>query len=268
MAINWEEYIKERIYSKASTDEIISELQKEGLSKQRILEIVEKISQEKEAQKIQKPEKSHALKRFIIGFAVLVVFAIIILALYSIQKKSELESFEEFNDERIYEPVQKIIPVQTFSRDFGGQQFRFTKIASYNVTVMIGSIKEYADEAKYSSFDMVFLWGKLANPNFEKHLKIEQKDRQWFSEFTETGPYACDYIAAHGANTHLISSTNEIAEKLATIKPKNVVSMQGFLVDVETTTNGVIKQWKTSTTRIDAGLESCEIFYVESVEIL
>jgi len=260
----WKDYIKQRLKEKASPETIINELEKEGLTKQQILSLIQ--DQKKSPEKPAKKPKTK--KFFLTAIAIIIILAIIVYGVMLYQKNQVLANFENYQDYRVTTPQQEDTTEQPFTKIFNNQEYLLTPKASYKTTIMIGGTKKYNDDAGFAEYDMVFLWGKLANPYFENHLQIDQRERQWFSEFTETGPYNCSYIAQHGANTHMIPANEQIRQQLEKITKKEIVSFEGLLVDAETTLGDTKKEWKTSLTRTDAGLESCEIFYVETIEIL
>jgi hypothetical protein len=131
---------------------------------------------------------------------------------------------------------------------------------------MVANIKKYNDDAKYAPYDFVLLWGNLASSHYDKHLKIEQRDRFWYSTFEENGPFNCSHIAFHGANTHMVPANPDIEKQLANTKTKQIVYLEGKLINVEANINNANKEWKTSLSRGDGGEGSCEIFYVEKIK--
>ena len=65
----------------------------------------------------------------------------------------------------------------------------------------------------------------------------------------------------------MIPATDNIRRALKTINTNDLISIEGYLVNV----TGKIKNsdvwWSTSTSRSDSGDHSCEIIYVEKLRI-
>jgi hypothetical protein len=70
-------------------------------------------------------------------------------------------------------------------------------------------------------------------------------------------------MITHLAQMHMIPSTDEIASRLGRVRPGQLVTVSGYLVDVRGA-NGFT--WKTSLSRSDTGDGSCEVVWVESLE--
>ena len=248
------EKVEYRLKHGESLDKVLKEYKDQGVPEGQINELMEEIMED-----TPKVERKVSLLPIAIIFSSLIVIAVIILL-------TPLNPFASHIAVNLSDPIQEDYTGEQIIKNYYGQEFTLTPRAKYQGTFMIGGVEEYDDDAKFSKYDFVLLWGELADSHYDKHLKIEQRERQWFSEFQETGPYECDYIAFHGANTHMIPATNDIAVLFDSIKPKQLVSMEGYLVDVTTTLDGKQQEWKTSLTRGDGGLESCEIFYVEQIQ--
>jgi hypothetical protein len=68
----------------------------------------------------------------------------------------------------------------------------------------------------------------------------------------------------NSANTHILPSNQGVAQKIQDLKPDQIVFLKGYLVEVSKK-DGFI--WRSSVTRADTGNGSCEIFWVEDIEI-
>jgi len=60
----------------------------------------------------------------------------------------------------------------------------------------------------------------------------------------------------------MIPSNSAIARKLKSLRPGDVVRLEGFLVDVDHPSGW---RWRTSMSRVDSGAGACEIVYVEQL---
>ena len=67
-------------------------------------------------------------------------------------------------------------------------------------------------------------------------------------------------IISHSANMHMIPADEATAKTLNDVRPGEVITLGGYLVEV-TKPKGWI--WRTSTTRTDTGSGACEVVWVE-----
>jgi len=62
----------------------------------------------------------------------------------------------------------------------------------------------------------------------------------------------------------MVPANSLVEKKLKKIRRGDIVNAQGFLIDVDHESGFL---WRTSMSRDDTGNGSCEIFYVEQLEI-
>jgi hypothetical protein len=74
-------------------------------------------------------------------------------------------------------------------------------------------------------------------------------------------------VISHSANNHIIPANENIHEAVKTIWKKDIVVLEGVLVNIKGTYKGQPVTWNTSLSRKDTGNGSCELFYVSKVRI-
>ena len=111
--------------------------------------------------------------------------------------------------------------------------------------------------------DLVLAWGSLNQKEAVEGVRYRQSGRWYYYNLKDNAPVTLGYIGNHSANTHIIPVDRIVEKQLKKIRKNDHVVLSGYLANVHFS-SGV---WKTSTTRTDTGNGSCEIFYVESVEI-
>jgi hypothetical protein len=148
-------------------------------------------------------------------------------------------------------------------------QFTITPVAEYKLSGMVVSKETYFDDwkAKVSSIDIAIVWGKLAEPEYEKYVSFSQRNRWYFYEYKHESPLDNVYILSHSSNNHIIPATKNISLALKAIAKKEKVILEGFLVNLKGTYKGGTVYWNTSLTRKDTGNGSCELFYVTKARI-
>lgn len=211
------------------------------------------------------------------NYRVLIVGLILVFAvsmyLFTITHDKNLFSFihdkilekrwANFDATKIAEPIQ--VPYEQngpIIKVYDGDKFSIIPVAKYKVSVLVVSKKFYNDD-KPSPIDIVFLWGKIADPHYTDYLEISQHDRIVKYNYKLDSPYSKSYIDSHGSNAHIIPANDNIFSGLKTIYNNQIVHMEGYLVNVE----GPKGTWKTSLSRRDTGIGSCEIFYVKKLKL-
>lgn len=151
----------------------------------------------------------------------------------------------------------------------GNLSLIFFPQALYEITAKVMSKKRYHDGwgAKIAPYDLALAWGKLTKPDMRPFIKYSQMRRFYFYKCTWDCPLTQDYISQHSANTHLIPANENLMKVIRKIKKGNVITLWGYLVNVEGTYKNADVNWRTSTSREDTGNGACEVIYVEKIRI-
>lgn len=160
------------------------------------------------------------------------------------------------------EPLQADVSKESWQ----AKNYTLTPLANYEITARILSKKSYTSEraAELSPIDLALGWQEMSDSNVLDDLTITQKDR-WYYVSWRNSMLERDDIIRHSANTHILPATPEVAELVNTVDKNEVVRLQGYLVEV-TSKDGFL--WRSSVSRTDTGDGSCEVFWVESVEVM
>ena len=116
------------------------------------------------------------------------------------------------------------------------------------------------DSTSVDTKDLCTIWG----PNLESNdfQRVSYKSGQFTCYFSYSSDIEFDPSAL--GNSHLITDSQAIRHRLATVRVGDQVRLKGLLVDYQ------MEDWdsfwrKTSTTRTDT---DCEVVFVEEVEVL
>jgi hypothetical protein len=93
-------------------------------------------------------------------------------------------------------------------------------------------------------------------------IDISQSNRFYYWHTSAATRLARETIISHSANTHVIPQTPAIARLLARLRPGEVVTLSGELVDAVRNDGRWIK---TSLVRTDTGAGACEVMLVTDV---
>jgi len=209
---------------------------------------------------------------------IMIVFAFgtFILVLFSIHFFNGLRmpvsqtSYNGYSAEN--EPTQMNTTAGSFSvENFWGKWY-ITPMAEYKVVAKIKSKHKIFflqdDFAQLGKYDLVFAWGELINPEYDKYIKYFQSERKYIWVSSDDCPLGLEYISTHSANTHIIAANNTVLRGIKKIKKNDIVFMEGYLVNVfKQGENGYIT-WNTSLVRNDNSSDGgCEILYVKKLQI-
>ncbi len=147
--------------------------------------------------------------------------------------------------------------------------FELTPMAAYEASVMVMSKKKYTYgwAGKVVPIDLALAWGKLPEHQYDKYIDYSQSDRWYRFTYEPESPLDAGYIGKHSANHHIIPASQNILKALKSVKKKQKVVLEGFLVFLKGTYKGEEVFWNSSLTRDDHGDNACELFYVERVRI-
>jgi hypothetical protein len=150
---------------------------------------------------------------------------------------------------------------------WGRQNFVFTAAASYAVTARVASIARYRldPESSLAPYDFTLAWGEMDDIPLLESMSISQSGRWFMSQMPRNSKVTLATLVQNIANTHLIPMNEEIWDKLAAVDKYDLVRMRGYLVNIIGPDGW---HWGTSMSRNDRGGGSCEVFWVEAVEVL
>ena len=136
--------------------------------------------------------------------------------------------------------------------------------ASYRITARILARQRYHFDALSDLVpeDLALGWGPMSDNRNLRAIDISQSNRFYYWRAPTDSPVSVDSIISHSANTHVIPQNALVARQLSRLRPGQVVTMLGELVD------GVRDdgRWiKTSLVRNDTGAGACEVLLVSDV---
>jgi len=200
----------------------------------------------------------------IIGVLAIIGFLIHKSNTEHVSMKSSADSIAILN-EPLQQPIENVIipPVQ-----IGKNRYYFDVRASYKISGLLVSKKRYLRDymSKLSPYDYAIIWGKT--PEFLPYLKFAQTYRYALYNYKLSAQVDNKYVQAHMSNNHLIPSNINIRRAFSKADKKDLVEVDGYLVNViaQSKRKG-ISNWNTSLRRDDTGGGACEIIYVTKLRI-
>jgi hypothetical protein len=161
------------------------------------------------------------------------------------------------------EPQQTLIP--DGEKILHGR-WTLTVRATYRITARVLGRETYNFDALSDLIpqDIALGWGPMSDSRVLRSIDMSQENRFFNWRTSAKTLVAIPVIITHAANTHVIPANASIARQLLHLRPGEVVTLSGELVDA-TRTDG---RWiKTSLVRDDTGAGACEVMWVTDVDI-
>ncbi len=155
--------------------------------------------------------------------------------------------------------------------DYGGGSATFTSNTAYSISARVEGVQAYHDAVSIAiPYDLLLSWGKLGDQSLASQLGWQQSNRHGMVSGT-LGPGGVDitkqYVITHTSNNHIIPADNNIRQALTTIRPGDLVRIDGRLVDIRVSVNGTMYSASTSKSRTDQGDGACEIIYAQHLRV-
>jgi hypothetical protein len=143
-------------------------------------------------------------------------------------------------------------------------RWTLTDRAHYRITARILARERYRFDAMSDLIpeDLAFGWGPMSDNRNLRSVEISQSNRFYYWREPAQAPLSKESIIAHSANTHVIPQDAEVARQLSRLRPGQVVTLSGELVDAVRDDGRSIK---TSMVRTDTGAGACEVMLVAAV---
>jgi len=149
---------------------------------------------------------------------------------------------------------------------FALDDYQVTRRASFELRARVLSKEPYylGRAAGLSPIDLALGWGVMSDSAVLGQIDISQSGRWYRTRFELPPPVAEQQIVASSSNMHMIPAGKAIGRALKKLRVGDVVSLRGYLVDVEHASGW---SWHSSLSRTDSGAGACELVYVESLGV-
>jgi len=158
-------------------------------------------------------------------------------------------------------------PLQTdqdLPKPFRKGDYLITPLATYSINAVVLSRDHYRFDrgAEIAPLDLALGWGPMSIAENINQLAISQSGRFYEYSWSTEPPMDPGAIITHSANTHCLPADAEIRRRLLAIRRHEVVTLEGYLVDVTFPDGG---HWRSSLTREDTRGGACEVMWVTQV---
>lgn len=146
------------------------------------------------------------------------------------------------------------------------EDFTIKALAQYKIKARVLSRNNFSvgRESKLSPVDLALGWGPMSDQSVIDQIEISQSNR-WYHWKTDKYPIPRDQISLNSANVHIIPKDEVVEAKLDKVYKGSLIEMKGYLVEVNASDGW---HWKSSLRRDDTAGGSCELFWVEQLDVL
>jgi hypothetical protein len=151
---------------------------------------------------------------------------------------------------------------------FDERGYTFIKRAHYDISARVLRKEMYYVDgvATLAPVDLAVGWGPMSDTRIIDQLEFSQMGRflYWRPRNGHEFPLPTEMLISHAAQMHMIPASKDIENRLKKLRPGQLVTIAGYLVDVRGPRGFT---WNTSLSRTDTGDGACEIVWAESLEV-
>jgi hypothetical protein len=154
------------------------------------------------------------------------------------------------------EQAELAAPLQALERS----GYRLIPLQSFALTARVLGSERYrlGRESDLSPIDLALGWGAMSDSAVLSQIDISQSGR-FYHWRVEQFPISRREIETHSANMHMIPATPAIERALKAVRPGQMVTLTGYLVEARASDGWI---WRSSLTREDTGAGACELVWV------
>jgi hypothetical protein len=144
--------------------------------------------------------------------------------------------------------------------------YQLTRKARFEIRARVLSTEPYytGRTADLSPIDLALGWGVMSDQAVIDQLDISQSSRWYRWRYESSPPVSEQQIISSSSNMHMIPASKAIDRSLKKLRKGDIISLSGYLVDVDHESGW---HWRSSMTRTDTGDGACELVYVESLSV-
>ena len=148
--------------------------------------------------------------------------------------------------------------------EFKGFSIKPLAVFLIRARVLSKASYSYDFESKLSPLDLALGWNRMAAPSIYEPLNISQGGRWYLYSWSNSPPIPPQEIIESSANMHMIPADQSVERVLEQAETGRFIKIYGFLVEA---TNSSGWKWRSSLSRSDSGMSSCEVIFVVAAEI-
>jgi len=182
-------------------------------------------------------------------------------------------SWRQWSDRAVEQPYGlrlAQIPMQQNLASAGARQlgdFSLQPRARFEIEARVLSTERYrmGISADLAPLDLALGWGVMSDQAIVDQIQVSQGARWYILRWDFQPPAPEREIMRSSGNMHIIPGDESVRDQAFDLRAGEFVKLSGYLVDAQGP-DGF--RWSSSLSRDDTGDGACELFLVESVELL
>lgn len=143
--------------------------------------------------------------------------------------------------------------------------YEIQPLARFELEARVLGVERYRFDrgADLSPMDVTLGWGRMSDTAVLDRISITQGGRFYFWRTPEF-PLPRQEIESSSANMHMVPANDAVARSLKEIRRGHLVRLSGYLIEARGADGW---RWRSSLSREDTGDGSCELVWVERLEL-
>jgi hypothetical protein len=160
------------------------------------------------------------------------------------------------------------IPIQQAANPEGRLEkagYQILPLARFELEARVLGVERYRFDrgAELAPVDLALGWGRMSDTAVIERISITQSFRA-YSWSTPELPMPRHEIERSSANMHIVPGNDLVARRLREVRRGSLVSLSGYLIEARRADGW---RWLSSLSREDTGEGSCELVWVERLEL-
>jgi hypothetical protein len=161
------------------------------------------------------------------------------------------------------------IPVQQGVGNSGARLvkagYQILPLARFELEARVLGVERYRFDrgAELAPVDLALGWGRMSDTTVLERISISQLGRAYYWS-TPNFPIPRREIERSSANMHIVPGSDAVARRLKEVRRGSLVSLSGYLIEARRADGW---RWQSSLSREDTGEGSCELVWVERLEL-
>lgn len=143
--------------------------------------------------------------------------------------------------------------------------YEIRPLARFELDARVLGVERYRFDrgSELAPVDLVLGWGRMSDTAVLERISIIQGNRFYFWRTPEF-PIPRREIETSSANMHLVPANDVVAGRVNEVRRGHFVRLSGYLIEARGADGW---RWRSSLTREDTGDGSCELIWVERLEL-
>lgn len=144
--------------------------------------------------------------------------------------------------------------------------FSIMPLAVFRIRARVLSKASYSYDfqSELSPLDLALGWNRMADPSIYEPINISQGGRWYRYSWSNSPPIPLQEIIENSANMHMIPADQSVERVLEQAETGRYIKIYGFLIEAANSSGW---RWRSSLSRSDSGMGSCEVIFVVAAEI-